>query len=524
MATLDRLSGQASETGLAIKAPVAAATTGSNILLSGIQTIDGVSVGSNSERVLVKDQTDATTNGIYIASSGDWTRALDAAGNTDWTHGTVVYVAAGANNVGQQYRQTTDAPVTIGSSHLSFTADYTFPISVSQIAPLATPTADGAQFLAQNGTKSAYAIYGPAAPAGAFVHGNIRSVIDIESGMDVQNYCAYDGYIWNNVVWNPASVPHSHAGVGMEIYCVNAVAGAASFGFNPAFTDSYDATAPHSVASIMVAGEADFSTYNAGSSVTGWSFVIQGSVQPAGATVFDILRNNAMAAQWTNGFVLEDGALIAGGAGVYLGVQGLTPTAATQASGSFIFGHTDTAATAQKLTMQVLPNGVNNSNLALSNPNAPNGFFFLLSPTGTPATIYGAASDGLAFNAIMSAALSTTTRNMATFKSATYSATPVGQTVTNAATVAIENAPAAGTHVTITNAYALWVQAGITRLDGALYNGSNQVVTARQTGWTVMTGTPQRGTFATGSVTLAQLAGVVMALEQDLITHGLIGT
>jgi hypothetical protein len=41
-----------------------------------------------------------------------------------------------------------------------------------------------------------------------------------------------------------------------------------------------------------------------------------------------------------------------------------------------------------------------------------------------------------------------------------------------------------------------------------------------------MTGTPQRGTFATGSITLAQLAGVVMALQQDLgITaggHGLI--
>jgi hypothetical protein len=45
----------------------------------------------------------------------------------------------------------------------------------------------------------------------------------------------------------------------------------------------------------------------------------------------------------------------------------------------------------------------------------------------------------------------------------------------------------------------------------------------RPTGWTVATGTPQRTTFATSTVTLAQLAGVVMALEQDLIAAGLIG-
>lgn len=50
------------------------------------------------------------------------------------------------------------------------------------------------------------------------------------------------------------------------------------------------------------------------------------------------------------------------------------------------------------------------------------------------------------------------------------------------------------------------------------------VVGSRKTGWTAMTGTPQKGTFATGSVTLPQLAGVVMALQADLIAHGLIGT
>jgi hypothetical protein len=41
-------------------------------------------------------------------------------------------------------------------------------------------------------------------------------------------------------------------------------------------------------------------------------------------------------------------------------------------------------------------------------------------------------------------------------------------TVTSAATFAITGAPTAGTHATLTNAYALWVQAGQTEIDGVL--------------------------------------------------------
>lgn len=54
-------------------------------------------------------------------------------------------------------------------------------------------------------------------------------------------------------------------------------------------------------------------------------------------------------------------------------------------------------------------------------------------------------------------------------------------TVTNAATLAITAAPIAGTNATITNAYALWVQAGITQLDGHVSLGS----TLKLKGYTV---------------------------------------
>lgn len=62
--------------GLDVKASVVAATT-ANITLSGAQTIDGVSVVAG-DRVLVKNQTNAADNGIYVAASGAWARSADA--------------------------------------------------------------------------------------------------------------------------------------------------------------------------------------------------------------------------------------------------------------------------------------------------------------------------------------------------------------------------------------------------------------------------------------------------------------
>lgn len=53
---------------------------------------------------------------------------------------------------------------------------------------------------------------------------------------------------------------------------------------------------------------------------------------------------------------------------------------------------------------------------------------------------------------------------------------------------------------------------------------NTQVITTRRTGWGAPSGTATRTTFATGSVTTAQLAERVKALIDDLTTHGLIGS
>ena len=62
--------------GISWKQPCAVATL-VNITLSGLQTIDGYTTLAG-DRVLVKNQGNAADNGIYLAASGSWTRALDA--------------------------------------------------------------------------------------------------------------------------------------------------------------------------------------------------------------------------------------------------------------------------------------------------------------------------------------------------------------------------------------------------------------------------------------------------------------
>lgn len=59
--------------------------------------------------------------------------------------------------------------------------------------------------------------------------------------------------------------------------------------------------------------------------------------------------------------------------------------------------------------------------------------------------------------------------------------------------------------------------------DGFVKIQGNQVLSTRKTGWGAPTGTATRSTFATGTVTLPQLAERVKALIDDLTSHGMIG-
>lgn len=99
------------------KTPVRAATT-ANITLSGAQTIDTVSIIAG-DRVLVKDQTTQSANGIYVAASGSWTRASDMDTSAECLLATCLVSEGTQGNSG--WTMTTDGPITLDTTSLVWT-------------------------------------------------------------------------------------------------------------------------------------------------------------------------------------------------------------------------------------------------------------------------------------------------------------------------------------------------------------------------------------------------------------------
>ncbi|MDP8979070.1 MAG: hypothetical protein M3O35_00605 [Acidobacteriota bacterium] len=71
-------------------------------------------------------------------------------------------------------------------------------------------------------------------------------------------------------------------------------------------------------------------------------------------------------------------------------------------------------------------------------------------------------------------------------------------------------------------AFAILTSLGV-NTNGQYAVNSTRVVGARQTGWAVPTGTINRATYDTATVTVGGLAQIVAALQADLRSHGLIG-
>jgi hypothetical protein len=101
--------------GNAYKVAVATATS-ANITLSGEQTINGVT--TSASRVLVKNQTTQSQNGIYVSAAGAWTRATDADAASELIAATT-YVTSGTI-AGSVWTQSTPAPITVGTTALVF--------------------------------------------------------------------------------------------------------------------------------------------------------------------------------------------------------------------------------------------------------------------------------------------------------------------------------------------------------------------------------------------------------------------
>lgn len=106
--------------GLDVKPSVKAATT-ANITLSGEQTIDGVSIVAG-DRVLVKNQSTASQNGIYVASASSWARASDMAAASDAAGAFAFVEGGGTTNEGKGFVCTSDTgSAIVGTDALVFT-------------------------------------------------------------------------------------------------------------------------------------------------------------------------------------------------------------------------------------------------------------------------------------------------------------------------------------------------------------------------------------------------------------------
>lgn len=110
---------QASAQGLDVKASVRAATT-ANIDLASVTTIDGVTL-ADGDRVLVKDQSTASENGIYVHSSGALTRAADADSDAEVTAGLFTFVTEGSSYADTGWVITTNDTITVGTTGITFT-------------------------------------------------------------------------------------------------------------------------------------------------------------------------------------------------------------------------------------------------------------------------------------------------------------------------------------------------------------------------------------------------------------------
>lgn len=111
--------------GLDVKASVRLATT-ANIDLSNVNDIDGVNL-VQGDRVLVKNQSTASENGIYLVGAGGGSsggfaleRAVDFNTSAKVTPGAYTFAEEGAVNQDTGFVLTTDATITLGTTGLTF--------------------------------------------------------------------------------------------------------------------------------------------------------------------------------------------------------------------------------------------------------------------------------------------------------------------------------------------------------------------------------------------------------------------
>ena len=98
---------------------VVATTTNIDLTSGGLLEVDGVTL-TEDQRVLVKNQTDASENGVYLAKDADsWVRAGDASDGSQYTEGSIIKVTSG-DSQSEKYQYVGASNPTVGTDDISF--------------------------------------------------------------------------------------------------------------------------------------------------------------------------------------------------------------------------------------------------------------------------------------------------------------------------------------------------------------------------------------------------------------------
>jgi len=113
----------AARSGLDVKESVRVASTANIALSTALENgdvVDGVTLATGN-RVLVKNQSTASENGIYVVqASGAAVRAIDADSNTEVTTGMFTFVSEGTVNADSGWVLSTNDTITLGTTALTF--------------------------------------------------------------------------------------------------------------------------------------------------------------------------------------------------------------------------------------------------------------------------------------------------------------------------------------------------------------------------------------------------------------------
>ena len=101
--------------------PTVKAASVNNLVLSGTQTVDTVDLVA-ADRVLVKNQSVPSQNGVYVVAAGAWTRATDADAEAE-LFGSMWYVLNGTQRLTLWYCITVK-PIVVGTTNLVFDQRY----------------------------------------------------------------------------------------------------------------------------------------------------------------------------------------------------------------------------------------------------------------------------------------------------------------------------------------------------------------------------------------------------------------